>query len=148
MPACLRPVGIGHLEDPEQQSRVALALRAARFGPGEFVSGHQRKVAGARRWPGGGCAGRQHQPGGGARAVVDLVGDWLSTDHIALPRLCLLGAIRSNGHCTCATSDWSLTRLAPGLPGSNRSRPINSINPAASTTQSRLIGGVSCCFST
>src|SRR5258708_507672 len=43
MRACLTPVGIGHLEDPEQQSRVALALRAARFGPGEFVSGISAK---------------------------------------------------------------------------------------------------------
>jgi hypothetical protein len=43
MPACLRPVGIGHLEDPEQQSRVALALRAARFGSGESSAGISAK---------------------------------------------------------------------------------------------------------
>lgn len=43
MRACLGPVGIGHLEDPEQQQRVSLALRAARYGPGEFVSGISAK---------------------------------------------------------------------------------------------------------
>jgi ATP-binding cassette subfamily B protein len=43
MRACLAPPGTTHLEDPEQQRRVALALRAARFGPGEFVSGISAK---------------------------------------------------------------------------------------------------------
>lgn len=43
MSAVLSPPGIAHLEDPEQQQRVTLALRAARFGPGEFVSGISNK---------------------------------------------------------------------------------------------------------
>jgi ATP-binding cassette subfamily B protein len=43
MRICMTPAGIGHLEDPDQQQRVSLALRAARFGPGEFVSGTSAK---------------------------------------------------------------------------------------------------------
>src|SRR5689334_20120149 len=37
--ACLAPDWAGHLDDPEMQRRVTLAKAAARFGPGEFVSG-------------------------------------------------------------------------------------------------------------
>lgn len=44
MRACLAPAGVGHLEDPEQQRRAAPAPRAARFGPGEFVSGVSAKL--------------------------------------------------------------------------------------------------------
>src|SRR5579859_1369010 len=43
MGAVLAPSGMAHLEDPELQQRVALALRAARFGPGEFISGISTK---------------------------------------------------------------------------------------------------------
>jgi len=44
MHAVLTPAGVGHLENPEQQQRLALALRAARFGAGEFVSGRDRRA--------------------------------------------------------------------------------------------------------
>jgi ATP-binding cassette subfamily B protein len=39
MHACLAPDWAGHLDDPAIQRRVTLAKAAARFGPGEFVSG-------------------------------------------------------------------------------------------------------------
>jgi ATP-binding cassette, subfamily B, bacterial len=59
MRACLVPAGISHLEDPEQQQRVSLALRAARFGPGEFVSGisakWQARAAGLAWWRASTC---------------------------------------------------------------------------------------------
>ena len=43
MRACLSPDWAGHLDDPEIQRRVTLAKAAARFGPGEFVSGLSAK---------------------------------------------------------------------------------------------------------
>lgn len=43
MRACLAPAWAGHLDDPEIQRRITLAKAAARFGPGEFVSGLSAK---------------------------------------------------------------------------------------------------------
>lgn len=43
MAACLRPAWTGHLDDPAVQEQITLAAAAARFGPGEFISGLSTK---------------------------------------------------------------------------------------------------------
>jgi ATP-binding cassette subfamily B protein len=45
MRACMSPAWAGHLDDPDIQRHVTLAKAAARFGPGEFVSGLSTKWA-------------------------------------------------------------------------------------------------------
>lgn len=45
MRACLSPAWAGHLDDPDVQRRITLAKAAARFGPGELVSGLSTKWA-------------------------------------------------------------------------------------------------------
>lgn len=43
MRVCLSPAWAGHLDDPEIQRRITLPKAAARYGPGEFVSGLSTK---------------------------------------------------------------------------------------------------------